>query len=572
MKAAFTEAGFTPYDHFVAFGNAENLSPNSQFDMQYYLASKAVDLNSVAYQGKQDWTGEKVYQAIQDSGLSVWDHYQQYGAVEGIAPNANFDSDKYYLAKVAQLNSTAHEGRTDWTVDEVKQAFQDAGLSPLAHYAEYGSSEKMDNYATGNANFAVVDNDADVQQMITDNPFDPTTGNKDYTLADAMAASEDGTLSEVYTLTDLNAGDVTVAEYGAIKGLVDGAFNSADLDPAAAVYTLNDTLANLQDASTTAIKGSVVGSDSKIIITDSTGSKGILDANGDLAAPAIDLLLGTNSDPAPSSGKPDVEYRLIGTSENDNLSIQGMLTGPEKTSGKNDGDPIKAQITMLAGGDGADVVFGSADDDVLFAGGFSEKVGDVYAESQQSAIAAGSTIPDGFYKSIAKYVKDDVVSKYFTGHNILDGRVGDDTLVASNQADTFLIQLGGGQINNADVGVDLETPGSDTIHQFKVGQDYLFIMDQSDRTGGATSDLEFMTRWTKSDLDQHATLAWQGDKLTLKIDKVLLNQYHTTQNGTAPNGNDGFANATDDLVITFVGIQNADTSTTAADILGLTFA
>lgn len=564
MKAAFTEAGFTPYDHFVAFGNAENLSPNSQFDMQYYLASKAVDLNSVAYQGKQDWTGEKVYQAIQDSGLSVWDHYQQYGAVEGIAPNSNFDSDKYYLAKVAQLNSTAHEGRTDWTVDEVKQAFQDAGLSPLAHYAEYGSSEKMDNYATGNANFAVVDNDADVQQMITDNPFDPTTGNKDYTLADAMAASEDGTLSEVYTLTDLNAGDVTVAEYGAIKGLVDGAFNSADLDPAAAVYTLNDTLANLQDASTTAIKGSVVGSDSKIIITDSTGSKGILDASDHLAASAIDALLGTNSSTTPAAGTPGVEYRLIGTSENDNFSIHGLLNG----------NLSAANITMLAGGDGADVVFGSAGNDILFAGGFSEKVGDVYAESQQSAIAAGSTIPLGFYNSIAQYVKADVVGKYFTGHNILDGRGGKNDLVASNQADTFLIQLGGGG-----TGIDSETPGENIIHNFKVGQDFLFVMDQSDRTGDGAGGLLFSAGWTKAELmgkditsgKDNVVLAMTGENsFKITISKEFLNEQDTVSGAGGGGGSNTPASA--DLVINLVGVQNADASTTAADLFGITAA
>lgn len=592
MKAAFDEAGFTPYTHFEAFGNSvdENISPTSQFDINFYLAAKSLELNDRVYQGKSDWTPEKVMQAFKDAGITAWDHYQQFGFMEDIAPNENFDSGKYFLAKVAELNSTNYEGRSDWTVAEVKQAFKDAGLTPVEHYAEYGKAENVDSYATGNANFKTVDNAEEIKKVVEDSGYDASTGVKDYTLAEALAAQADNTLSKVYNLTgDLDAGEVTVAQQAEIAKLKDGAANSADLteDP---TYILNDTYANLQNAPASVLRysGDTNGDNQKVIITDSIDAKGLLiPANaasnaGELNIDNIAINLGL--DGLKTSPTDTVELHLTGTKAGEVVNVGKMMGGD---TGNSNSASEGVTITMAAGGDGADYIQGYDGKDVLFAGNITAKdANGVYAESQQSAISATAKAPDGFLGAFVQgYVLDgnqkptdkladnqwiakEVVSKYFTGHNILDGRSGENDLVASNQADTFLIQLGGKASGN----VVKETPGENTIHNFKVGQDYLFVMDQSDRdmaaSNGDGDKLTFSGGWTKEQLTgkigsvDNFLLAMTGENsFKLIISEEFLQAQEQTSN---------FDRASGDLVINLVGVQNADASTTVADLFGIT--
>lgn len=583
MKAAFDEAGFTPYTHFEAFGNSvdENISPTSQFDINFYLAAKSLELNDRVYQGKSDWTPEKVMQAFKDAGITAWDHYQQFGFMEDIAPNENFDSGKYFLAKVAELNSTNYEGRNDWTVAEVKQAFKDAGLTPVEHYAEYGKAENVDSYATGNANFKTVDNAAEINKVVEDSGYNAATGVKDYTLADALAAQGDNTLSKVYNLTDVDAGEVTVAQRAEITKLMEGASNSADLadDP---TYTLNDTYANLQNAPTSVLKfsGDSTGSGNKtVIITDSTDARGLIVTadgadKGEINIANLQANLGLKLDGSHDT----VELHLTGTKAGEVINVRKMMDEhvDNITSSLVDLSDQGVTVTMAAGGDGADYIQGYNGNDVLFAGNITAKdAKGVYAESQQSAFAATTKAPDGFLKAFVtgsnndqQWINKDVVTKYFTGHNILDGRGGENDLVASNQADTFLIQLGGKASGN----VVKETPGENTIHNFKVGQDYLFVMDQSDRdmaaSNGDGDKLTFSGGWTKEQLTgkigsvDNFLLAMTGENsFKLIISEEFLQAQEQTSN---------FDRASGDLVINLVGVQNADASTTVADLFGIT--
>lgn len=601
VKAAFDEAGFTPYTHFEAFGNSvdENISPTSQFDINFYLAAKSLELNDRVYQGKSDWTPEKVMQAFKDAGITAWDHYQQFGFMEDIAPNENFDSGKYFLAKVAELNSTNYEGRNDWTVAEVKQAFKDAGLTPVQHYAEYGKAENVDSYATGNANFKTVDNAEEIKKVVEDSGYDASTGVKDYTLAEAMAAQADNTLSKVYNLTDVDAGEVTVAQQAEITKLMDGASNSADLteDP---TYILNDTYANLQNAPASVLKfsGDTNGDDQKVIITDSIDAKGLISTVSNTEGQINVDILGANLGLTLDGTGDDVELHLTGTKAGEVISVGKMLA--ETATNGNNSDITYAStivsrgvtVTMAAGGDGADYIAGYNGNDILFAGNITEKdANGLYAESQQSAFAATTKAPDGFLKAFVKgttadgklgdaqWIDEKIVDKYFTGHNILDGRGGENDLVASNQADTFLIQLGGVKGNaTPSSGVTQELPGQNTIHQFNVGQDYLFVMDQSDRdwTGSSGQEkggdtLTFSGGWKKADMDQAETdnkiiLKWTGEN-TLQV--TLTKDFFDAQEGAiaAPST---WADAPSAITITLMGIQNGSTATTAADLFGIT--
>ncbi|MCG7598411.1 hypothetical protein MHM84_01265 [Halomonas sp. McH1-25] len=59
---------------------------------------------------------------------------------------AAFDTTTYLNNKAAQLNKTGYQGRKDWTVGDVQNAFKDSGLSAEQHYAKWGKSEGVSPY------------------------------------------------------------------------------------------------------------------------------------------------------------------------------------------------------------------------------------------------------------------------------------------------------------------------------------------------------------------------------------------------------------------------------------------
>lgn len=226
VKAALEAAGYKGdeglYQHFVDHGMDENISPMEGFDVMFYLQSKADALNAVKYEGKE-WDAASVMDAFKAAGIeSAWEHYQMFGSSEGIATSADFDSAAYFVAKVKQLNDTAYEGRSNWTVDEVKAAFAEQGLTALEHYQLYGKDEKIDTY--GDFTTAAIEDDG---------TFDIYTGVKIYaTLEDALQAQASGKLAENYTIKSYtDAGDVTVAQQAGIADLLAGATPAIKADP-----------------------------------------------------------------------------------------------------------------------------------------------------------------------------------------------------------------------------------------------------------------------------------------------------------------------------------------------------
>lgn len=250
VKAALEAAGYKGdeglYQHFVDFGMDENISPMEGFDVMFYLQSKAAALNDVKYEGKE-WDAASVMDAFKAAGIeSAWEHYQLYGSSEGIATSADFDSAAYFVAKVKQLNDTGYEGRSNWTVDEVKAAFAEQGLTALEHYQLYGKDEKLDP-----ADFATEAKNPDYS-------FDIYTGVKTYaTLEDALAAQAKGSLAENYTIENYaSAGEVTVAQQAGLADLLAGATPAIKADP---TYTLVDTVDAIANASTAVLMGSKDG-------------------------------------------------------------------------------------------------------------------------------------------------------------------------------------------------------------------------------------------------------------------------------------------------------------------------
>lgn len=111
------------------------------FDQNYYLSSKAAQLNAASYQGG-GWTADSLNTLLQSIGMTPLQHYKAYGAFEsGVSPSAQFNDATYDNNKAIQLNDALYQGRTNWTGADFSQILKSIGLTPIEHYLAYGASE-----------------------------------------------------------------------------------------------------------------------------------------------------------------------------------------------------------------------------------------------------------------------------------------------------------------------------------------------------------------------------------------------------------------------------------------------
>lgn len=433
VKAALEAAGYEGdeglYQHFVDFGMDENISPNEAFDAMFYLKSKAAALNAVNYEGKK-WDAASVMDAFKAAGIeSAWEHYQMFGSSEGIATSAEFDSEAYFVAKVKQLNDTGYDTRSNWTVDEVKAAFAEQGLTALEHYQLYGEEEKIVDYA-GKEGFKAEEPDA------LDGGLGLYTGVTTYaTLKAALVAQANGTLAENYAITDAtSAVEVTVAQQAGLADLLAGATPAIKADP---TYTLVDTVDAIASASAAVLMGSEVLSED-----------------------------GKNYE----SG-----YKIADTLANITAAADGSLVknaaAVTVTDLGDNGITVEGIDNYV---DGSDTGFVSAADDLT-------KPWDTSSNDLLVATNDESVINLDSLKGKLDWTwtsGNEFGDKEFTGtiaagkfNNILEGGKGDDTLVGLDGAkDVFLFNswcignLGGGK-----------QLGHDTIYNFEVGQDKLMV-------------------------------------------------------------------------------------------------
>lgn len=136
VSDAFKAAGLTPYEHYVKYGDAEKLNPNSQFNRYEYLEAKAVQLNRIKQDGKSDWDVASVEESIAKAGLTVAEHFAEYGWQEGVNPSNSFDVSSYLADKAAKMGNGT-------TPLDVKAALVNHKLDPLSHYSLYGATEGL---------------------------------------------------------------------------------------------------------------------------------------------------------------------------------------------------------------------------------------------------------------------------------------------------------------------------------------------------------------------------------------------------------------------------------------------
>lgn len=138
IEQSMSDAGMAPYEHFLQFGLEERTNPNSMFNASEYLEAKLQQLQSTGEHADIS-TIDEVAQAIEDAGMSLWEHFQQFGWKEGINPSNAFDIDSYFESKLASLEEEDPEG--EWTLQTIADAFDEAELDPISHYMEFGINE-----------------------------------------------------------------------------------------------------------------------------------------------------------------------------------------------------------------------------------------------------------------------------------------------------------------------------------------------------------------------------------------------------------------------------------------------
>ncbi|NKN32895.1 hypothetical protein [Marichromatium bheemlicum] len=143
LEGLMGRAGMTPYQHFLRYGMDEEVNPNAYFNAEEYFEAKVEQLNRDGINGHTDWTVEaaKVYFTLAD--ISAWEHYTRYGAAESINPSNAFDETAYLKAKAEHLNKHQVGGHSDWDSAAVAEAFAKVGLNPVEHYLLHGQFEGL---------------------------------------------------------------------------------------------------------------------------------------------------------------------------------------------------------------------------------------------------------------------------------------------------------------------------------------------------------------------------------------------------------------------------------------------
>ncbi|MBC2704943.1 hypothetical protein [Desulfobacula sp.] len=140
LSTVLDSFGFTAESHYQDYGWAEGLAPNAYFNAAEYKLAKA----EAMFDEGGYWSVDDALAFFEEAWpYDPYLHYLAYGSAEGINPSNDFDESSYYESKLADLQAdpdTADEW-ADKTPDDVKAAFEAAGLTALGHYEAYGRDE-----------------------------------------------------------------------------------------------------------------------------------------------------------------------------------------------------------------------------------------------------------------------------------------------------------------------------------------------------------------------------------------------------------------------------------------------
>jgi hypothetical protein len=187
LKVFMANVGFTPEEHYQAYGWKEGLGPNGLFNPEEYKLAKAINMFETSFNPD----GTPWYRTVDDALDAFEDawpydpylHYIQYGSFEGINPSNLFDESSYLAAKLQSLQTNAATAQ-EWAgkdVDDVLAAFKAAGLSVLGHYYTYGQFEGL------------------VPKPV---PLNEQVGVFTFTVGEALEAQANNELPDEYSIVD----------------------------------------------------------------------------------------------------------------------------------------------------------------------------------------------------------------------------------------------------------------------------------------------------------------------------------------------------------------------------------
>ena len=260
--AAFLEArlengfGLTALQHYEQFGFQENLGPNAFFNPAEYIRAKATAMfndPSTSYltidEAAEDfvniWNG------------NVYNHYLQFGESENVNPSNAFDVSSYLEAKLAQLQETQPEEWAGRDVSDVAAAFEASGLTALGHFLAFGQGEGLTATPVPEGERVVVEEGENPNQGETFNLTagpDSLTGTNLNDTFNALTVRADGTPDttlSAFDSIDGGAGEDTLNIYtDNVGGLNDEFPASASVQNVEIVNILNaDGAAAFGDAS-----------------------------------------------------------------------------------------------------------------------------------------------------------------------------------------------------------------------------------------------------------------------------------------------------------------------------------
>ncbi|GAB2795192.1 hypothetical protein GCM10027040_21970 [Halomonas shantousis] len=480
-QTLINDYGLTPEEHYIRYGYQEGLAPNAYFNSEEYIYAKAQDMVN---DGSSDFNS---IDEARDYFLSAWNgnvyqHYLEYGASEGINPSNDFDSSAYLQAKLADLQTN---GETQYqSTQDVLNAFDAAGLTPLGHFLAYGQAEGLSAptvpveeavpdeggefllvKASAEAQTSFGPNDLDGYRAVLFSGFNDRTqqinitgveGKRVYVEDSAMtlnlnkmsSAQVELASSDVLLYGDTGEDNLTPTGMLQSLGLTVTSNSSLELGASAAAGLANVTV---DGAGSLALSGNALPQGANLDASAMTAS---LDVNGGVLDDAATVTAGSGDDQltVDDLGTVNADYTstpsvsIDGGAGNDKLTVTSAMTidqvpgtnaDGEEVNDINSGATVSADVTnvetvIFQGYVEVDAQDFTGTNDFTFASGGS--ISNINGQYGQIVTATAGNVPDGQgglsgSPLILRDAGDTVnVSTVFpTGNETLDLRVYDDS-------------------------------------------------------------------------------------------------------------------------------------------------
>ena len=245
---AFAQNGFMgedgAYAHFVQFGAVEDVAPNADFNASEYYAAKTARFYGVEPKDVTELQIANVKAIIAENGMNAWTHYVQYSSNEGVNSSNAFDADAYLAAKATAMGD-------GWTAEKVAEAIKGNGMTVLEHYLTYAG--KGEGEVAEGVTFPVPDD----QKVPASNPgetFTLTAGR------DVFTGTDGNDIFNANLLMNPSSGTVNTASFNVTDELdggkgndtlnveLTGSFTDANLGSVKNIENVNFTIDNTATA------------------------------------------------------------------------------------------------------------------------------------------------------------------------------------------------------------------------------------------------------------------------------------------------------------------------------------